>query len=350
MIDGEFGAVVSLTVDDDGRIYVADYMSQDIKVFAPDGSALTPLGRQGNGPGEYDGIVSVVAGRGDTLFAFDASLQRITAYQPGEPRRLSYTLRLPPDATAGTSHDFLVPAAKAFLLQYSTPYNTREAESPHHITVRVLDGDGHLSGETLLQVEDRQALVTRLPGKGMTVGPLPYGREPFLRLGPDDRLYYGRNDSVTVKVYDLGGRLVTTLSEPSRVGAVTGGDLDRLIASYDTGTMGRAIAEDAVKNGRIPSTKPAYRALIVDDNGRIWLNIVRPGDLVVNDGGRLRYTSRAADANASLWWVLDPSGRRLGTVSLPFAVTLRVIRAGKVYGIETDNLGVERVVRYAVRD
>ena len=106
--------------------------------------------------------------------------------------------------------------------------------------------------------------------------------------------------------------------------------------------------EAAARNRQLPDTKPAYRALLVDDQGHVWLNIVQPGDVVVVGGRGLTYAASGDDGDGSLWWILDSSGRRLDSVSLPFNVSLRVIRGGKAYGIETDSLGVERVVRYAV--
>lgn len=48
----EFGRIVGLLADEDGRIYVADAMATEIRVFDGSGSLVRRLGREGAGPGE----------------------------------------------------------------------------------------------------------------------------------------------------------------------------------------------------------------------------------------------------------------------------------------------------------
>ena len=51
---GEFGVVSGLEVDEEGRIYVSDMYSHDIRVFHPDGLFSHAFGNRGEGPGELD--------------------------------------------------------------------------------------------------------------------------------------------------------------------------------------------------------------------------------------------------------------------------------------------------------
>ena len=48
-----FGKVMSLAVDGDGRIYVADWQASDIRVFSPLGECVRTFGRSGEGPGGF---------------------------------------------------------------------------------------------------------------------------------------------------------------------------------------------------------------------------------------------------------------------------------------------------------
>lgn len=48
----QFSAVSYILTDEQDRIHVLDYPSQEIRVFAPDGTHLRTLGGQGDGPGE----------------------------------------------------------------------------------------------------------------------------------------------------------------------------------------------------------------------------------------------------------------------------------------------------------
>jgi len=46
--------------------------------------------------------------------------------------------------------------------------------------------------------------------------------------------------------------------------------------------------------------------------------------------------------------VFDASGRRVAVHTVPSSVRLSEVRGGKAYGIDVDEDGVQRVVRYVV--
>jgi len=199
----------------------------------------------------------------------------------------------------------------------------------------------------VLRYRDREALVSRGPS-GITVGPLPYGRSPFLGMGPGDRMYFGWNGNRQISMFDTRGRPAGSFSLPGAAQPVRSQDVRRLLESYPEGTPERAMIEEAVQQKRVPSVKPAYKAFLVDDRGRVWLNVTTPEDVVVMTDEGLAYVSSRTTAapSPSPWWVLDASGRRVATLSLPNNVRLGVVRGGRAYGVETDADGVVRIVRY----
>jgi len=352
-IDGEFGGIASTTVDAQGRIYVADFQMQEIRAFSPTGESLPTLGRNGRGPGEFRGIVSVVAGRGDTLFAFDVALQRITAFAPGAERKVAYTLTVPGDGNGRASYQVLVPSSGGFVLPYSVPHRPGASAEDRSVALRVVGPDGKIRPPLLLRIPDREALVTRTPGNGVMVGPLPYGREGFVQFGPGDRLFYGWNNTSAIAIYDLQGRRTGTLRPGGAPLSISGRDLDALRDSYAQGSPNRRAIEQAVSESRLPKTKPAYKGMVVDDRGNVWLNATTDDDVVLNTDRGLAYVSRQRLREGGIapspWWVVDGGGRRIASVTLPNNVSLVAVRGGKAYGVETDGDGVQRIVRYAVR-
>lgn len=67
----------------DGRFLLADFHDQDrVKVYAPDGTYERSVGRRGEGPGEFMSVASVSRLAGDTVEAYDFSLQRIVRLTP----------------------------------------------------------------------------------------------------------------------------------------------------------------------------------------------------------------------------------------------------------------------------
>lgn len=348
VIDGEFGFVGSLTADAQGRIYVADTQLQQVRVFDARGAALPAIGRNGGGPGEFRGLLSVVAGRGDTLFTFDVAQQRITAFAPGTPRRPAYTLPVPADGRTRAGTQLLVPGDGSFLLPYATPYGADAPGARRWVTLRTLARDGTLAPRPVLRSPDVQALTQRT-GTRVTVGELPYGRAPFFALGPGDRLFHGWNDGPLVSVYDLSGRRLSTVDTRASTRPVRAAALRRLVDSYPVEGPSRGAMQAAIRAGDLPGTAPAYKGMVVDDRGRVWVSVLTDDDVAVAGELGLVYVSASGGRTAPTpWWVFDVSGRRVAVATLPADVRLWQVRGGRAYGIETDGDGVQRVVRYAV--
>lgn len=74
----EFGRVSRVLADVAGRIYVADALAHEIRVFGPDGTYLRTLGRQGGGPGEIGGLQGMEWLAPDTMLVMDHGNARLT--------------------------------------------------------------------------------------------------------------------------------------------------------------------------------------------------------------------------------------------------------------------------------
>jgi 6-bladed beta-propeller protein len=67
----QLGQVSALKVDAQGRMYVLDYLSQDIRVFESDGSHAHTIGRAGQGPGELMRAAGLNWGPEGNLWVWD---------------------------------------------------------------------------------------------------------------------------------------------------------------------------------------------------------------------------------------------------------------------------------------
>lgn len=54
-----FGWIFSIAVDEDHNVYVFDYQAQHVGVFDSEGDHVRTLGRQGEGPGEFNRAESI---------------------------------------------------------------------------------------------------------------------------------------------------------------------------------------------------------------------------------------------------------------------------------------------------
>ena len=75
-----FGRVMDIAVDGRGRIFVADDALHHVKVFSADGRYEGTIGRQGEGPGEFNSPWNVSVDRTDSLFVWDVGRSRITIF------------------------------------------------------------------------------------------------------------------------------------------------------------------------------------------------------------------------------------------------------------------------------
>ncbi|HEU4830543.1 MAG TPA: 6-bladed beta-propeller [Gemmatimonadales bacterium] len=73
----------------DGRIVVANSGSSELRVFDSAGVYLKSIGRQGSGPGEFRGTITLFPHAGDSLIAYDNGNGRFSVFDPdGEYVRL----------------------------------------------------------------------------------------------------------------------------------------------------------------------------------------------------------------------------------------------------------------------
>ncbi len=79
---GWFATVTSITVDDMGNIFVADFYNNRIQKFAADGTFLTGFGEKGSGPGHFDHAMAVAVSSDGTVFATDLLNHRVTKWSP----------------------------------------------------------------------------------------------------------------------------------------------------------------------------------------------------------------------------------------------------------------------------
>ena len=152
-----FGKVMSLAVDGDGRIYVADSQASDIRVFSPQGECVRTLGRSGEGPGEFRMLAGIVWQPPGFLWAIDSVGERFTVFDSLGTVLATHPLRLGRAAshpwrmwvdTGGSLH-FWLPGFDR-IVKYGTGPGLDSLESspePEKIPTRtIVHGTGNCGG------------------------------------------------------------------------------------------------------------------------------------------------------------------------------------------------------------
>ena len=77
-----FQRIVSVARDEEGRLVVADAGWGEIRVFDAGGEHVLTIGREGEGPGEFQNLSGAWPGSGGNIFAVDGWQLRITEFGP----------------------------------------------------------------------------------------------------------------------------------------------------------------------------------------------------------------------------------------------------------------------------
>ena len=87
-----FGSIYSITVDDDGRVFVLDGQARDIRVFDAEGTYVATVARRGEGPGELSNASSVAVLPDGRVIAHEAGdmLVKVVGPAPMDQEQWAY--------------------------------------------------------------------------------------------------------------------------------------------------------------------------------------------------------------------------------------------------------------------
>ena len=313
--------VTGLAVDSKHRVYVTDGAWDGIVVLGADLTFEQEVGRMGEGPGEFDWLVTIQILAGDSLYVFDGGLARVTVFEP-RALAVAYTITLPHVAPAAGL--WRIPRQGGYVgLRRLRFHATQRADDQGRIDVVFsLGKTGEMESDSLYAVPSAEALIVRGQGSVM-VGPHPYGAEPFLSLLGADRLVYANSRFPSVEVLDLAGAVRNSFAVPATAVPVSAAELKARIESEEREAFARVLEQGA------PHTWPALTGLVVDDEQRIWV------------GERSESTSGEWE-----WTAFAQEGSVVGSVLLPSGFDLYAVRGDRLFGVITDELDVPRIQVY----
>ena len=345
-----FGNITSLAVASGGTIYVVDAQVPELRAFSPEGVFQAILGRPGEGPGEIkqpDGGLAVL------------SDGRVLVRDPGNARIQVYG----PD---GTSLDTW-PIRGGF--NSSSPFFQTDADEVH--TLILLD-----PGADVLDWKMGMVRIGPDGTPGDTLVPPDVGYEaPRLEARHEE----GDDRSVSVNSVPFsagedwaihpGGYFVHGLSTEYRIDLLKPTGPVRIERDHEPVpvTRGEKSEEEArtTRNMRftepgwrwngppIPDVKPPFRDIFVGRDGRIWVQ-VHQAAVEVEDPD---YDPTDPDSVEDRWRepvafdVFREDGTYEGRVATDLGFGLYptpVFGETHVWATTTDDLGVERVVRFRI--
>jgi hypothetical protein len=344
-----FGRINALTVDDDGAIYVLDSQTLNVRVYGPEGAHLRTFGRSGGGPGELkqpSGMAFLPDGR---LAVRDFGNTRINLY--------------------GRSGDVLgsLPIPGGFFTSSPIFADRHGFIYTDVIIERTDDGrffTGLLRIDTTGVVQDTMrpplpyADVPRLiaesqstGGRSISFSQVPFWPVPVSTLSPAGEFVGGTTDRYAIHTWHADGTVQRIERQVEPVPVQAGERATRV--EEITRSMRRTDPGWRWNGPQPPEQKPAFKAVRVAADGRIWVGLSRPAERqppdpdARPDPGGLPALDRWVEPG--VWDVFESDGAHLGTVRLPPRFTIHFMRGDYVWGTIRDEFDVDYVVRMRIR-
>jgi hypothetical protein len=354
----QFGQLVGVDADAEGRIVTLDQQGARIRVFAPDGSLLHAFGRVGGGPGELSQALSPATGifveADGTIAVPDLGNMRIARFSTsGTPRdspRLALEATGIPLLFARTADRQLVVQFRRMAIPGAPALGDPSLSGDRIVRL----APGSTEGETLMEVPAGETF-------SMGAGGMPQFRifspEPVWAVLSDGRVVTGTNNEYSLSLRPSSaaaaaeGRAdagrTTIVRRSVEATPVTERHQSDMRGVFRRGfeESGQPIPPEVVEQllgaMEFAPTWPVLAAVLAGPAGTLWVQRVDAGEL---DNLTLE-ALQGGQFGSRRWDVFDVDGTYLGAVQAPEGISPLRFVGDHLYGIHTDELGIQRAVR-----
>ena len=328
-----FESPVDICFDSKNNIYVCDYKANNIKVLDSSGKFTKTIGRQGQGPGEFEMPFQVAISK-DRLVVWELSNRRISILNPeGEFIKSVQIARnegWPRKIRALPHGDFVIESAKTY-------YGNNE--KPQECIIEIYSPDIELKKTLFTQgVWENKYIFTP---RTINV-PQPYTPRVYWDVSPEGKIFIGFAEDYIIGIYDNEKGKLSSFSHEYEPVKITEEDEKIWFAGMTySGPEGniQGAPDYIVKNTKFPKHKPSYQHIMVDGEGNILVFPYRKDN----------------DKDVRNFDAFDPEGKFISNVQIEGDVTFpylrRVFTRGNyIWFIEQDEEDLPKIVKYRISD
>ncbi len=340
-----FGSVRAIAVDEDRNVYVLDGQARHVRVYDSDGTYVTTLGRDGEGPGEFKVPIGLAISNGRVLVRDPANGRvQLFVLETGENEEWRY---LPSEVFANTPL-YRDDRGRVYvdITEEEQRFIVMDSDGTQIDTISVPDAPADFDDdEYYMNAEAERG------DRWISVGAfVPFSPDWYWTVHPSGHFLSGLSTAYRLNLEQDGG--VLRIERNHTTVAVLDDERDR----HEQRILGRMRQYDAGwdwDGPPIPDHKPPFRGLSAGSDGRIWVSLWTEARQVPNEEH-----DPANPESAAFTWVeplrydvFEADGTYLGAVVPPEGFSPSpppVFGRSFVWAVERDDLGVERVVRYRI--
>jgi hypothetical protein len=334
-----FGRLGGVAVGPGGEMAVVDLQGPVIRLFDEDGRYVRNVGALGGGPGEYRQVAGITTTPEGRFAIWDPGNGRISLFETSGELARTFPVR---GGMMGGRETFHVDTAGAFYVQVIRSSSQGRIQS--YAWLR-LDPYGVVLDSLPIPRADEEGPVLYVLRLGASLH--PFTTETVSTLSPRGYQVVGRNDTYALHRPLRDGRVLRIERSVDPV-PVEPEERRQWTAFLEDFTVRAHRAEPFPP---VPTEKPVFRALQVDEDGRIWVDRYVPAVYTpLSDEEReARGDSPVLEwKEPSVWDVVGAQGTFYGTVELPRGGSPAWARGRRVWVIEYGEYDEGYLVRYRI--
>ena len=312
-----------------GGLAVANTGESEVLIFSADGSLATRVGGEGEGPGEFSEITTLLATEAGFL-VYDSRLARLSEFsQTGrfikssrlDPESAIVSLR--PLATDTAGHVLAILGEQRFFLPEGMKRDTTPLLSFTNLGAEP---------DTLGLLPAKEWSYGGIPGGGATRSEPAFGRD-IVAEGFGDRALIGDSDVLSLSIYRADGRLTRRIRGTGGGWAVRAEEIEASRAER-LARLGSDAPEwyrHSVENAPHRETHPAFHSALLGPDEMAWIGL-----------------ATRLGAETRRWLVIGPDGQLQGSLDLPAKASVLAVDADRFATLLRDANDEEEVRLYSL--
>ncbi len=307
----------NISVDNQKNIYILESGNHRIQKFDKDGNYLQTIGKEGQGPGEFERPYSFVLDKSNNIYVSDR--RKIHFFNPsGE-----FIKTIP--LSDQVNNFFVSSEGNIFGLL------TQRIEKERTRLIVKMNPEGKILKNIVQLAEVNQ--VMRKSGNVTSRFSIThsYNYSLYFTFSNNNQIYYGDSSEYSFSRINLEGNVELVIKKEEPYQSISQKEKDKILDGFSEliKQWPKGVVEEAVQ---FPDHRPFFDRILIDDKERIYIKKVNP---VLDETESFEYD------------VFSPKGYYLYKTVLPFSPD--IIKKGYLYDLYTsEETGEVKIKRYKV--